>query len=404
MCCKLHNIFRRSGQSQSKQTLSNYLVMSESSPLDPYPSMPVAQLLQRYKIRRLPEDERALMDAIRENRMISLYKTLCQEFDWTVDNKFVSDVESENAAELEKLRQQLEEARQAQGEEDVRVAFQNLVLFTLKTADREESKRNLADLLAHTVALGQKIDVVFCQMRVAFFFGEDASFKDLLDQAHALIKEGGDWERKNRLKVYEGLNLCMRRNFIAAAQLFISTLSTFTATELMDYSDFVYRTVVLSVLALSRADFGSKIDRAVEVRAAGVDVQSLLNLYRLKYAEFFDSLSELEQRMMSDIWFSRHLSYLVKELRVKAYSQFLEPYEEVRIRKMAKSFRVTAEFIEAEMRRFIFHRKINAKIDKVSETIHTNPPDSRAARMREALKGGELLVTRLQKLGRILSA
>lgn len=42
--------------------------------------------------------------------------------------------------------------------------------------------------------------------------------------------------------------------------------------------------------------------------------------------------------------------------------------------------------------------------DKVSETIHTNPPDSRAARMREALKGGELLVTRLQKLGRILSA
>ena len=71
---------------------------------------------------------------------------------------------------------------------------------------------------------------------------------------------------------------------------------------------------------------------------------------------------------------------------------------------MAKSFRVTAEFIQAEMRRFIFHRKINAKIDKVRETIHANPPDSRAARMREALKGGELLVTRLQKLGRILSA
>ena len=378
--------------------------MSESSPLDPYPSMAVAQLRQRYQTYRRPDDERALMDAIRENRMISLYKTLCQEFEWPVDQKFVDEVEAQNAAELEKLRQELQDARQAQGEEDVRVAFQNLVLFTLKTADHAESKRDLADLLAHTVALGQKIDVVFCQMRLAFFFGDHATFKDLLDQAHTLIKEGGDWERKNRLKVYEGLSLCTRRNFIGAAKLFIDTLSTFTATELMDYPDFVYRTTVLAVLALSRADFGSKIDRAVEVRAAGQDVQNLLNLYRLNYAEFFDSLVELEQRMKSDIWFSAHLSYLVKELRVKAYSQFLEPYEAVKIKKMAKSFRVTGQFIEAEMRRFIFNRKINAKIDKVSETIHTNPPDSRAAKMREALKGGELLVTRLQKLGRILSA
>jgi 26S proteasome regulatory subunit N7 len=259
-------------------------------------------------------------------------------------------------------------------------------------------------LLTHTVALGQKIDVVFCQMRVAFFFEDYSCFKDLLDQAHTLIKEGGDWERKNRLKVYEGLNLCLRRNFVAAAQLFISTLSTFTATELMEYGDFVYRTVILAVLSLSRADFGSKIDRAVEVRAAGQEVHHLLSLYRLKYSDFFESLAEIEERMSSDIWFGTHLSYLIKELRVRAYNQFLEPYEAVQIGTMAAAFGVTTKFIEDEMKRFIFNRKLNAKIDRVNGTIHTNPPDSRAAKMREALRGGELLVTRLQKLGRILSA
>jgi 26S proteasome regulatory subunit N7 len=378
--------------------------MSESSPLDALPSMAIAQLRERYASHRSPDDQSSLLTAVRENRMQKFYVELCQSFDWPVDSGLVQELSTLNSAEHAELQQKLADAREAQGEEDVRLAYQNLALFALRIADYSEIKEQLKALYSHTVALGQKIDVVFCQMRVSFFFRDHAAFKEFLDQAHTLVREGGDWERKNRLKVYEGLSLCLRRNFVAAAQLFISTLSTFTATELMDYSDFVYRTTVLAVLTLNRADFGSKIDRAMEVRAAGETVQNLLALYHLQYAEFLDGLAEVEQRMRSDIWFSRHLSYLIKELRVKAYRQFLEPYEAVQIELMAQAFRVTPEFIEGEVKRFIFTGKLNAKIDKVSGTIHTNPPDSRAAKMRQALKGGELLVTRLQKLGRILSA
>jgi len=378
--------------------------MLDASPLDPFPSMAIAQLRDRYAIRRSHDDEAALITAIRENKMLAFYVGLCQRFEWPVDQSLLTELEASNSVECERLKKELEDARQAHGEEDVRVAYQNLALFSVRSADQSESKRQLAELLTHTVALGQRIDVVFCQMRIAFFFGDNATLKDLLDQAHAMIQEGGDWERKNRLKVYEGLSLCARRDFIGAAQLFISTLSTFTATELMDYTEFVYRTMVLAVLALSRADFGAKIDRATEVRGAGEDVHRLLSLYRLRYAEFFDGLVELELRMRSDVWFAKHLSYVIKELRVKAYRQFLEPYEAVQLATMAQAFGVTAPFIEAEMRRFIFGRKLNAKMDRVSGAIHTNPPDSRAGRMREALAGGEVLVTRLQKLGRILSA
>ncbi|OHT11510.1 PCI domain containing protein [Tritrichomonas foetus] len=378
--------------------------MSESSPLDQYPTIKVAQVRERYKLSRDPEDENQLMEAIKANKMLPFYRHLCQLFGWQIDQELATRLEAENTEELNKLQQNLADAREAQGEEDVRLAIQNLALFYLRIGDYNESKKQLAELYSHTVALGQKIDVVFCQMRLSYFNNDYLAFKDLLDQAQTLIKEGGDWERKNRLKVYEGLNLCSKRNFLAASNLFISTLSTFTATELMEYEDFVYRTVVLAVLSLSRADFGSKIDRAMEVRAAGNSVNHLLSLYHLDYSGYFDALSEVEQRFKSDLWFSRHLSYLIKELRVKAYNQFLEPYEALQISAMAQAFKVSDDFIEREMRRFIFNRKLNAKIDKVSGTIHTNPPDSRAAKMREALKGGEVLITRLQKLGRILSA
>ncbi|OHT06797.1 PCI domain containing protein [Tritrichomonas foetus] len=378
--------------------------MSEVSPLDKYPIISVAQMRERYTLSRSPEDERSLMESIESNQMLPFYLNLCQTFSWDVNNDLKSRLEASNSEELSKLHQNLADTREAQGKEDVRLAIQNLALFYLRIGDHNESKKQLTELYKNTVALGQKIDVVFCQMRLSYFFNDYLAFKDLLDQAQTLIKEGGDWERKNRLKIYEGLNLCIKRNFIAASNLFISTLSTFTATELMEYEDFVYRTVVLAVLSLSRADFGPKIDRAMEVRASGEAVSHLLTLYHLDYSGYFDALSEVEQRFKADLWFSRHLSYLIKELRVRAYTQFLEPYETLQISAMAQQFKVTDAFIESEMRRFIYNRKLNAKIDKVSGTIHTNPPDSRAAKMREALKGGEVLITRLQKLGRILSA
>lgn len=378
--------------------------MSETNPLDQYPIMAIAQLRDRYSYSRSLSDETELMEVIKSNKMKPFYQNLCEIFDWQIDNDLTSELTNSNNKELDSLQDALSKAKEAKGEEDVRVAIQNLALFYLRIGDYQESKKQLGELFQHTVALGQKIDVVFCQMRLAFFYNEYVTFNELLDQAQSLIKEGGDWERKNRLKVYEGLYLCVRKNFIAASQLFISTLSTFTATELMDYEDFVYRTVLLSVLALSRADFGSKIDRAIEVRASSESVHKLLNLYHLNYSGYFDALSEMEQRMKSDIWFSRNLSYLIKELRVKAYKQFIEPYEALQISVMAQAFKVTSEFIESEIRRFIACNKLNAKIDRANRTIHTNPPDSRATKMREALKGGEILISRLQKLGRILSA
>ena len=49
----------------------------------------------------------------------------------------------------------------------------------------------------------------------------------------------GDWDRRNRLKVYEGLYAMSIRDFLKAANLFLETISTFTSYELMDYDLFV---------------------------------------------------------------------------------------------------------------------------------------------------------------------
>lgn len=74
-----------------------------------------------------------------------------------------------------------------------------------------------------------------------------------------LVEEGGDWDRRNRLKAYQGLHLLSIRNFKQGGQLLLDTISTFTATELVDYEDFVVLCVLAGVLTLERRDLKKKV-------------------------------------------------------------------------------------------------------------------------------------------------
>jgi hypothetical protein len=48
--------------------------------------------------------------------------------------------------------------------------------------------------------------------------------------------QGGDWDRRNRLKVYEALSFIMSRNFSKAAELLLDCIATFTCVELTSYN------------------------------------------------------------------------------------------------------------------------------------------------------------------------
>lgn len=94
-----------------------------------------------------------------------------------------------------------------------------------------------------------------------------------------LVEEGGDWERRNRLKVYEGYHLLSIRDFKAGGELLLDALSTFTATELIDYNQFVTLTVVANTLSLSRTELKKKV--SAQTSQALTMVFDLTFAYRL---------------------------------------------------------------------------------------------------------------------------
>lgn len=52
--------------------------------------------------------------------------------------------------------------------------------------------------------------------------------KKLLVRAKTICEAGGDWEHKNKLKVYEGVAAMHARDFRRAAELLLDSIATFT--------------------------------------------------------------------------------------------------------------------------------------------------------------------------------
>ncbi len=76
-----------------------------------------------------------------------------------------------------------------------------------------------------------------------------------------MIDEGGDWDRRNRLKVYNALYCMWTRNFKLAATLLLDGVATFTASELFPYSTFVFYVVVAAMVAVDRNTLRDKVRR-----------------------------------------------------------------------------------------------------------------------------------------------
>ncbi len=109
---------------------------------------------------------------------------------------------------------------------------------------------------------------------------------------------------------------------------------------------------------------------------------------------------ELLPEFQSNRFLTTVSTYLIREYRVLAYSQFLEAYKSVMLSSMAASFGITVELLDGELSRFIAAGRLNAKIDKVGDIVETRRPDAKNTQYHEIIKKGDLLLNQIQKLVR----
>lgn len=348
-----------------------------------------------------------LLNEIIKDNMTPFYLDCCKELNWKVDDKLVSKMKLENETKLKELDGKIEDAEKNLGETEIREANLVKAEYLSLIGDKELSLTQFRKTYEKTVTLGHRLDLVFHQIRLGFFFLDYDLIGRNLDKAKSLIEEGGDWDRRNRLKVYQGLHALMMRDFKTAAKQFLDTVATFTSYELMDYSKFVVYTIFATMVALPRPELRAKVTRGAEILEIlhGLpEVKNFLfSLYECRYADFFKSLAYVEQYMKADRYFFPHYTYYIRELRIIAYNQLLESYSSLTLNYMANAFGVSAQFIDKELSRFIAAGRLHAKIDKVNGIVETNRPDSKNWQYQETIKKGDLLLNRIQKLSRVIN-
>jgi 26S proteasome regulatory subunit N7 len=348
-----------------------------------------------------------LLEAVKQGDMAPFYRILCKEFKWPVDAALEASMAKQNETELAQLDERLTDAEQNLGDIEVLEALLAKARMFSRVGDKEKALEAFKVAGEKPQSINQKILVALHIIRIGLFFSDLELVEKNIKKATALIDEGGDWDRRNRLKVYEGCYLLMARDFKKAAKLFQESVATFTATELMPYNTMVFYCGITCVLSMSRVDLKKKIVDSPEILAVIKEIPCLtefLNgLYDCDYKRFFTAMVDIQPYILRDKYLSAHSRYLYRELRVLAYAQFLEAYRSVTIASMAHAFGVSVEFLDTELARFIAAGRLNAKIDKVAGVIETNRPDAKNAQYQDAIKKGDLLLNRIQKLARVIN-
>lgn len=342
------------------------------------------------------------------------------------DEQLYQSLKTDNEKELEAIQKEEEEAVEKAGETEVQGAKGKRAEFYTRIGDKDAALAAYEALLEKTGILASKIDIVLATIRIGLFFDDKLLVKKNVERCQTLVESGGDWDRRNRLKAYQGLHLMTIRAHNLAAPLLLDSLSTFTSTELCSYSNLVVYAVLAGSISLPRRDFRSKVVDAPEVRAilgsdssstsfnepSAMDVDSeeaakkssatpkpvinlttlgapsasgeepqidfsplaqmIGSLYHGRYTHFFAALANVETNFLSqDRYLFEHRRWFVKEMRLRAYAQLLQSYRVVGLESMADSFGVSVQWLDRDLAPFIAAGRLGATIDRVKGVVET---------------------------------
>lgn len=347
-----------------------------------------------------------VMGLIKEHSMSNFYAHVTEKLGETSDAALVSELKAKNEEELKGIEEKIEDAKANLGNTEVRDFLLMKADFFSRIGDKDAALVAYDATMEISASLGTKLDLVFCKIRLGLFFNDVQLIKEQVETAENMLNQGGDWERRNRLKVYDGLYKMLLRDFKGAAELFLSALATFSCTELFDYERFIFYTAILSLVALDRGTLREKVIKAPEILSVYEKIdflpQLMNGLYDSDYRGFFEALVGISGSIDADFFLARHSRFFIREIRVVVYKQFLESYKSVTIDAMASEFGVSPAFLDREIGHFIAAGRLNAKIDKVNGKIQSNRPDEVNGLYQSTIKQGDALLNSLQKLARVI--
>merc|ERR1711976_602682 len=97
---------------------------------------------------------------------------------------------------------------------------------------KDQALEEFNKVIEKTQSFNLKIDSLFGILHIGILYKDLQLLEEYIEKCRKLLKDGGDWEKRNKLKVYDGLYKLLNRNFKDSGKLFLEALMTFTNYEL----------------------------------------------------------------------------------------------------------------------------------------------------------------------------
>lgn len=375
------------------------------------PNFYLGDLFYKLQLSNISTDERnetlkLLLEEIEKNNMYPYYIYVYNELNLTVDQDFYEKLKQRADEELKQIETTILEATENFDSVDTKNTLLLKANFYCKLGDKDNSFKEYELAYNKGIGVGIKLDILLTMIRICIFFNDIKKTKTYLELAKVQMEKGGDWERKNKLKIYESLYYIIIRKFSEASKILIDAASTFTATEILSYDQLIFYVVILSIMTEERSVLHQKIlnnSVILQVTSGDDDLHSFVHsFYHCDYKTFLEKTIKIALRVKMDKYIGRHYRYFLRQTRVRAYQQFLEPFKSVTLKNMGMAFGVSENFIESEVSTFIANGKLNCKIDRVSGSIESNQPNERNTLYLDTIKKGDILLNRIQKLSRVI--
>lgn len=244
---------------------------------------------------------------------------------------------ADNESKLAEINATIEESVRSAGETEVLDGMFKKARLLTKIGDFPAANAAYDDILNKTkISTGKKIDATMEKSRISLYLLDLPALKAQITEAKTLNDAGGDWDRRNRLKVYEALYLLACREIKKAAELLLDCIATFNCAELLSYEHFMFFAIVSNIMSLDRTSLHKKIianPEVISVVATFPDLRNLMHsIYNCDYEGFFKAIHKLNRRVSMDRYIGPHAAYIFREYRVLAYAQFLQAYRRYTIR------------------------------------------------------------------------
>lgn len=336
-----------------------------------------------------------------------LQSTLAYSSPSALTESDLSSLESHHESVVAHLEEAVVTAKDEAGDMEVLHARVDVARHAARSLAKDAALAAYDAVLAlPKLSIGKQLDAHLEMARVSSFWNDSKKTKTTLDAAAAVVANGGDWDRRNRLKAYQALSFLLVRDAESASKLLAEGIATFSCTELCGYPEFITYAIVTNLLYLKRPELKKSIIDGSEVLQVAKDIPVVIRLantlYECDYKAYLHTLVDLQPHLIANRYLQPHAGYLLRELHVLAFKQFLDSYQSVTLESMAKSFGVGTEFLDTQLSRFIAAGRLTAKIDKYGGVVETNRPDWKNARYQETIQKGDLLLNRIQKLGRVV--